>query len=376
VSSRDITPESWAANEVRRISRRSFLSRAAVGAAAMAAPGVLQTADGWAGVPEDVAMARGPGGSVIRAFEGALVGLTESSLVLQVAGKETEVPATASATLWKGEDTGMGSFAVGDDVLVRTVDGGLTNAWANLIKVRGEITAAIPGGYEVLGGDGKSIGVLFDGATRSEDALSSRPTVPGSLPLGSYLDVAGLRVDGYLRASTARYVTPGALEPQGSGAPVASDANASGPSPLVTFIYTNMASWFTCSTGAGRCGTCNTGNSSQLAWPALDTCGCCSGSCCDCAKNCMSQVYLSCGSCVIVKDPCTNISNTCHVVDCGPCNNTSCAGSCSPNTCGHTCTECGVPRTTPVVDLTKPTFATFRNPASFGCMLANVMNCV
>jgi hypothetical protein len=76
-----------------------------------------------------------------------------------------------------------------------------------------------------------------------------------------------------------------------------------------------------------------------------------------------------------VTDPCTGIYNGCAVVDCGPCNNQNCHSQCTNNTCNHTCTECGVTRPTPVIDLTIPTFTVFRNPAIYGCMLANVTNC-
>jgi hypothetical protein len=118
------------------------------------------------------------------------------------------------------------------------------------------------------------------------------------------------------------------------------------------FVYTGHATWFSCATGAGRCGTCNTGSSRQLAWPALDTCGACSFTCCDCSRTCVRQVHLSCGRRRIdVRDTGNNrLAQDLVIVDCGPNQNALCSGSCGRR----------------VVDLTRPTFARFRDP-SVGC---------
>jgi hypothetical protein len=99
----------------------------------------------------------------------------------------------------------------------------------------------------------------------------------------------------------------------------------------------------------------------------MDMCGCCTGSCCDCGKNCANSPgwYLPCGYAVTVTDACNGHYKVTFIADCGPCNNGGCH-TCSPVTCSHTCSLC-TSRATPVVDLTKPTFALFHDPAAVGC---------
>lgn len=357
----DCTPDlSNVPERAARISRRALLQRAAFGAAAIGYAG-LRVPGAWAGSGTT---------DEIDAFEGVLMGVNPNNLVVERWGAPVQVPVTAAATFWKGGDTGIRAFQEGDQVLVRLVSGSLTNAWANLTKVRGEIAKGSRGSYIVVDDLTKDeILLTTDGSSALVDAVTATPTVPTSLPIGTWVDAAGLAVDGGIIVSNVRYALPDA-EP--IYLPRSPKITGAGSDAALSFEYRNMGSWFSCPTGAGRCGTCNTSNSSQVAWPALDTCGCCSTSCCDCAKNCMAQVYLSCGSQVVLYDACSNIGNTCKIVDCGPCNNQSCHTRCTTVTCSHFCTECGGHETTPIVDLTKPTFAVFRNPAVYGCIEVRV----
>jgi len=84
----------------------------------------------------------------------------------------------------------------------------------------------------------------------------------------------------------------------------------------------------------------------------MDFCGACSWSCCDCSRHCVNQVHLSCGRRYIdVRDLGNNrLAQDLVIVDCGPNQNALCSGSCGRR----------------VVDLTRPTFARFRNP-DVGC---------
>src|SRR5690606_6006927 len=121
-----------------------------------------------------------------------------------------------------------------------------------------------------------------------------------------------------------------------------------------------------------RCGTCSTTRSDQAAWPAMDSCGCCSSRCCDCSVGCKDQVRIACGKDVTVVDPCSGRSRIVYIADCGPCQKASCAG-CSPEVCGRSCSNCGITRYTPVIDLTKPTFIAFGyDPAVRGCFPCTV----
>lgn len=132
--------------------------------------------------------------------------------------------------------------------------------------------------------------------------------------------------------------------------------------PYSIYTYTGYASWFNCPTGAGRCGSCNTSRSDQCAWLALDTCGSCSWSCCDCSRGCKNQIYLWCGKDVKVIDLCQSKSRTVYIADCGP-NQIS--------YCSRRCNDCKG-RTSPVIDLTRPTFAYFYDPATRGCFSCKV----
>lgn len=343
-------------NLQNRYSRRAALQKAALGAGALAVGAYARPA--WAG-------GVGPDGS-IDAYEGLLLGKGTSSLIVERYGQPITTQVTPAATLWKGEATSLSSFLEGDSVLVRTVAGQLTNAWANLDKVRGAVAGENPTGYEVVDDrTGQTVEVVIQGSTKTQDVFGQASALPSNAPTGTWFDAAGLAVEGAIIGSVVRFALPGVRSR-------AAHIEPPKMRELASFEYRQMATWFSCPTGAGRCGTCNTSNSSQCAWPALDTCGCCSTTCCDCAKNCFTQAYLSCGTNVVVTDPCTNAGNTCAIVDCGPCNNQSCHTRCSTVTCGHTCTECGGQRTTPIVDLTKPSFAIFRDPSQFGCILANV----
>lgn len=348
--------------ETNRYTRRAALQRAALGAGGLAAAAYAPAA--WAGASAPTA--------TIDAFQGTLLGKSGASLVVERYGRPVSVPVGHATDLWKGGPTSIDGFIEGDNVLVRTVEGQTTNAWSNLLMVRGSVTGRTPEGYEVRDDhSGTTFEVVIDSRTKSEDAFGRLSVLPAHLPMDTWVHCVGLGVDGTILGSVARVGLPDAkplplrIEPP----KVVYDSSGA----LLSFEYRQFASVYTCSTGAGRCGTCNTSNSSQLAWPALDTCGCCSGTCCDCAKNCLAQAYLTCGSSVIVTDPCTLVSDSCHVVDCGPCNNTGCH-TCSPLTCGHTCTECGGTVSVPVVDLTMPTFAIFANITQRMCIRATVKN--
>ncbi len=95
----------------------------------------------------------------------------------------------------------------------------------------------------------------------------------------------------------------------------------------------------------------------------MDRCGSCSRSCCDCSSGCRNQVYLSCNSQVMVKDLCTGTSRQITIVDCGPNQNQYCTAGCGWPDC--------LRYSTPIIDLTRPTFAWFHDPAQ-GCFSCEV----
>lgn len=272
-------------------------------------------------------------------------------------------------------ETSWDGFSVGDDVLVRTVSGQLDRAWANLTRKRGLV---VSGGSDRLtialdkSGDDQ-LDVAVTPATIFQNDFTGQ-RVWSELPPETSLDVIGLEAPGGLIASLIGYGLPGADPQTGPSEPSVTVTQTSGASPDVmycTYTYNHFASWFPCATGHGACGTCNTSNDSQCAWPAQDVCGCCgaNGCGCDCVVNCLTLAIAGCGHHVQVTDACSGKYHDTVIADCGPCMSTC---NCPTNVCNHTCSLCGKSRTHPIVDLTKPTFAVFRNPNNYGCFPAQV----
>ncbi len=255
---------------------------------------------------------------------------------------------------------------------VATPSGTALRVWSNLNRNQGLVTKVTPSGYVLLTTGLHASGVeLFVQVTEATLLAAGDGSPLGLDPRmiqpDDHLDVIGeSNADGLhatliwpIKAKLAALPEPQVLAASAAAGPVE-------PLAPCTFQYRGYAGWFNCSTGAGRCGTCNTSSSAQTAWPALDSCGCCSPTCCDCSTGCKNQIRLSCGAQVRVSDSCSTKSRTATVVDCGPCQKANCAG-CSPNLCGRTCSACGRTDVSPVVDLTRPTFAYFYDPATRGC---------
>jgi hypothetical protein len=235
-------------------------------------------------------------------------------------------------------------------------------AWANLTRVQGLIQHDMDNGYRILvaGLENPGINIIVDKQrTVFENTVSNNKEWAGTrLPEGAFIDVIGLRLeDGSILGTLIYYVEPGLDLVKTEKSPKENNSI----SPLATYGYYGYASWFDCPTGAGRCGTCNTSRSDQAAWPAMDSsCSDCSYYCCNCSRGCKNQVYLSCGASVSVYDFCEDRWMTVNIADCGPH---------QIDLCSRTCADC-LGYQTPVIDLTKPTFARFYNPAYRGCFSA------
>jgi hypothetical protein len=347
-------------------SRRDFLSAAALGAATYVAAGPTAS---FASASDGLISTAN-----IDAFEGVLRGFAQGTFEIDTGYGVRQVVALASSTFWKGGETSWNSFALGDSVLVRTVDGQLDRAWANLTRLRGQVVSGGSSGNLTVALDDSGNEKVVVAAPNTASFVDSFTATVGrvSLPPTTGIDVIGLQTPTGLVASVIGYGLPGATPVQSpQPSPTITQAVAAAPDVLMcTYTYNHFASWFTCGTGLGRCGTCNTSNSSQCAWPSQETCGCCTSSCCDCDHGCVTLAVAGCGHHVQVTDACSSKYRDTVIADCGPCLSTcGCSGT---SVCGHTCSLCGKSRTHPVVDLTKPTFAVFRDPASFGCFPAAV----
>ncbi len=364
------------------LNRRDFLRSAVFGIAATAIPrGALASTPVSDTSPSDD----------VDCFEGSLIGASAASIDVQADDGVRLVPVGAATTVWKGGETNLGSLVPGDDVLVRVVGGTLDRAWANLGIEKGFVAGTAPGGYVLTVNNGdlaQDILLAVDDSTRWQDAISGQDTTwPADFPPGTWVQASGLAVADGLRAALLRYVLPGTAPAQSPVTPGPDKVRKVplGPLALCNVTYSGIASLFDCANGKGRCVTCNTSNSAQLAWPHQDTCGNCA-LCCDCSATCKNQTLKSCGDNVSVVDVCSHVQRNCTIVDCGPCQkcktcsscNCSTGGGCCPSTnaccgacgncnicvCSHGSTIC-VSRTGPVVDLTRPTFTVFRDPTQF-----------
>lgn len=346
----------------RLLSRRNVLQTAAIAAAATAIPGLHPPR-----ARADVA----PQTNGVDAFEGIVTDVTRNTVAVDVNGEERRLALTGAIPVWRGVDGGSDLIEVGDLLTARiSTNGDFLRGWSNLRRLRGTVVDN-SGGQIVFDTGVAKIPLSLLPQTRYFDDLSGAQTRKPDLPVGIWLDAIGLGDGERLVGTTISYMSPQAATTSSSGP----DTVQSGPAAIpfnmnCIYTYTGKVTYFDCPTGAGRCGTCNTSNSAQCAWPALDAgCNSCTTSCCNCSSGCKNQVFTSCGHTVDVTDICASKTKTITIAECGPCQN---GDGCSPNVCSQTCTLCGTTKTGVVVDLTRPTFSTFRNIANVTCFPGSV----
>jgi hypothetical protein len=117
----------------KRVSRREFLSAAALGTAYVVAGPAASLASA---ADESVSKEN------VEASEGVLRSFGQGTFEIESGGELRQVVALAGSTFWKGNETSWDGFSVGDDVLVRTVNGQLDRAWANLTRKRGLVVSS------------------------------------------------------------------------------------------------------------------------------------------------------------------------------------------------------------------------------------------
>ncbi|MEW6406415.1 MAG: hypothetical protein AB1649_31915 [Chloroflexota bacterium] len=346
------------------ITRRQFLQSAAMGL--MAVQFTPKTLVAQQGLEE------------IRIISGTLANLGEGWLEIRQEERPMRLFINGDTTFWKGGESSPHALMKGDDLMIKALAprGLALRVWSNLTRVKGRVNRVEKNRYVLRVSDlhTPQAELMLEVSERTiyEDAMTGnlKGKSDGAISEGDYLDAIGEQISEGLRATLVYlyHAQPATFRPE--TVPQVRAAQLEPFGPYCTYTYSGYASWFNCSTGAGRCETCNTSRSDQAAWPALDTCGCCSPSCCDCSKGCKDQIYLWCGKDVTVLDLCQGWSRTVYIADCGPCQKANCAG-CSPETCGRQCSDCrgyvGA-----VIDLTRPTFAYFYDPASRGCFSCDV----
>jgi len=325
----------------------------------------------------------------IEVFAGFLRAFTDDEMEIETLTGLRKIRIPAGISVWKGSEQPLSVLERGDEVMVRLhVPSGMAlRLWANLTRVRGVVTRVLPGGYELqtsgLHDIPKYLRLEIGEEAWVADWFTERPLGASGLVLneGDFVDVIGERTLEGIRGSriwthSTRH-SDAMVSPRDSSAGItANDRVEVGPNGLCWYIYTGYAGWFDCPTGAGRCGTCNLSRSDQAAWPAMDTCGCCNSTCCDCSRGCKNQIYLPCGKSVVVYDKCSTRGKAVYIADCGPCQRANCIPDCVPghpdvDLCSRSCADCWGGRTA-IIDLTKPTFAYFYDPARRGCFSCEV----
>jgi hypothetical protein len=322
----------------------------------------------------------------IEVLAGSLRAFTDDEVEIETLAGLRKIRIPNGISVWKGGERPLSALTRGDELMIRlhVPSGTALRLWANLTRVQGVVTRVIPGGYELRTGGlynaPRTLRLELGEEVSVADWLTERPRDASPLRLeeGDFVDVIGERIPEGIRG-TRIWVHP-ARQVERLSSPAdslpAADRIEVGPNGLCWYIYTGYAGWFDCPTGAGRCGTCNLARSDQAAWPAMDTCGCCTWNCCDCSRNCKNQIYLACGKDVVVYDQCSTKVRTVYIASCGPCQRANCIPDCVPNhpdtdLCNRSCADCRGGRAA-IIDLTKPTFAYFYDPVRRGCFSCEV----
>ncbi len=359
-------------------SRRDFL-QAAVVAAGVTAGGA------WTASPALASQTLGGAEIDDLVFQGTVIGRSSVAVDVQIdASNVRRLGFTSATTVWRDGPVGPAQIAVGDNLIVHTNRASeLTRGWANIARVRGEITAVTESGYQVTPSDAEQSGfsgpieLTIGSGTPVTDVYTG--SLLGQAPVvGALVDAVAYMHDAASANGTLVGVAqPGAIvtkAPQAPG-PTVTRQTVQGATPditycYVTFTYQGIASNYSCCNGCGRCDCGGTNAASSLAWPALDSsCSCCDFTCCNCSYGCTNQVLVSCGQTVVVEDMCNGTTIGLYVRDCGPRQNGACIGGA---VCAHVCDTCGYTRSHPVVDLTMTAFSRFHDPASTYCFPTNV----
>ena len=294
-------------------------------------------------------------------------------MIMKAGEDKYEIGTNRFTSLWKGGEKDLYSLKLGDDLTarIRVSDRYAMRIWSNLTRVKGRIVKRIgENQFEIDATYHHHLPqqemllqllpetVLTDMVTHlsiSENKeLLTREDV--------HLDVIGEQLPEGIRATRILIYRPGPK----ILLPSLSDLEIRENAVTTCYLgYLGWASWYNCPSGAGGCaGQCNTGNAKQTAWPHTQSCGQCTGDCCDCSSGCRNQVLIPCSSNLrYVQDLCGITRYEIKIVDCGPCQN--CPGY--PEICNNTCCCCSN-YTSAIIDLTRPSFAAFRDPVSYPCL--------
>ncbi len=281
----------------------------------------------------------------------------------------------SASEFWKGEPIAPSALIPGDEAVIRArlTDDVILKSWVNLTRAIGQVIKKSKNEFVVQSlnpSSAKEFLVRTHSETRfgnpDLDYLPQKRDFQSIVQPMDLVDIIGLSIPEGILASTFIHhpVSANLLANRIGKTKIQPLTTISADGILTTWQYTGHANWFDCPTGGGGCGgSCSTSNSNQCAYPAIDINGCrgsCGGSCCDCTSSCYTMVFKSCQNEITVSDRCYTRTRKVTIVDCGPNVNVWCNQGCGAPNCSNL--------TPPIVDLTKPTFTVFRDPAAgWGC---------
>jgi hypothetical protein len=355
---------------VHGITRRRALQQAAMAAVAASVPFSAQAAA--AADSEDVEDIDP------YLFTGTVVGTSASAVDVDVDGEVRRLALTAGTSVWKGSD-GDASVIANGDLLMSRVDpySQLVRGWANLVPVRGTVVDVSSQSMLLQSSKPETrakIELQVPANATLSDAFTGTAMAPGrSLQRDAGVVGIGVGVGDHVEATDLRVALPGAGPSRSSGtASTADSTDPLGPDEMYydaelarcVYVYRGFTTIFGCS-GAPYCSNLGCGSNNKVAWPHLSTgCSCCDYHCCHCSSNCKDQIDLNCGDFITVVRLCNDEAHDLKIVDCGPCQHSSC---CNPPVCDHVCNWCGLDSSHPIIDLTTETFTRYQDPTNATC---------
>jgi hypothetical protein len=367
------------------LNRREFLQAAAGGSAGLAAGSLILPAtpvfaesahgsDSSQGLPE---------WANVDAFQGVVESIHGDGITLNTGTSASPLLRTVSVVptsrLWLAGQMGTRLPQVGDVLLVRSViPGQIELGWVNLVSFDAQVLQTTMKGLDVAfshpGGRGQEeISVDITSAIEWYNSIARAMGRPAQPLAGAH--ILGFRAGSSVVATSVWYVTEADAEalqarPVQPQRPVVTRVQVSPDYSYCVISWSGNTSYFNCPTGQGACGTCNTNNNSQGAWPYILNRQ-------NCDNGCTGQCALKCGDSFLFY-PCGNGTGTwLTVVDIGPCElsgpDCSCGTNNSKAVCHLNCPgdPCGLGGSPPrLMDLTAPTMARFFG--SSGCATCKV----
>ncbi|GAA3862599.1 hypothetical protein GCM10022243_31370 [Saccharothrix violaceirubra] len=320
-------------DERHSVSRRTFLTAAAIGGTAAAVGGL-----------NGVAAQADPSAELPPAYEGDLVAVRGDRLIMVTPMEgELVIPVSHRTSTWFGGQSSLDALRPGQDITIGLDETGFGDRlWADITRIKGVITSVSGNDFEVDPGNGGHPRVLHLPDT-------ARAALRGDYTRwenGYLVDIIGLRRDDSAVAVQAAAPQPGYHVDEmpefgaAAGYPDLSDAAAR--------QFDGKITWF--DDAECKCKSRCRGHNAHASWSRVDKCD-------FMPARCRRIPVLSCGRKITVHNKCNKKSLSVEVIDCGPDNKRFC----------DSCTKCGRSPKGRIADLTKPTYVRIGGSLNAGC---------